>query len=69
MKTTSLILFLMLALLLSCEGERIDYSIINRSINVNARIEGSKTRATNDTRYAPIGVAQVVDGMVGRVEN
>lgn len=49
MKTTSLILFLMLALLLSCEGERIDYSIINRSINVNARIEGSKTRATNDT--------------------
>lgn len=38
-----------LLFLLSCEGEEIDFSLLNRSIKVNARIEGLKTRAANDT--------------------
>lgn len=49
MKIKYLFLFLMLSFLLACEGDKIDFSIINRSIKVNARIDGMKTRATNDT--------------------
>ena len=49
MKTNHLLLFLMLSFLFSCEGERIDFSIIDRSIRVKARIDGVKTRAANDT--------------------
>lgn len=39
----------MLSFLLACEGERIDFTIINRSVKVNAYIDGVKTRATNDS--------------------
>lgn len=49
MKTNHLLLFLMLLFLFSCEGEKIDFSIINRSIRVKARIDGVKTRVANDT--------------------
>ncbi len=49
MKANYPVFFLMLPFLLACEGERIDFSIINRSIRVSARIDGVKTRASNDT--------------------
>lgn len=49
MKINYLLLFMMLSFLLACEGERIDFSIINRSVKVNAYIDGVKTRATNDS--------------------
>lgn len=64
MKTNYLLLFLVLSFLFACEGERIDFSIINRSIEVNARIEGVKTRAANDT-WSPgdaIGIYMVTSG-------
>lgn len=64
MKTNYLFLFLMLSFLLSCEGEKIDYSIINRSIKVNARIDGVKTRVTNDEWSAGdvIGIYMITSG-------
>ena len=71
MKTNYLLLSLMLAFLFSCEGERIDYSIFNRSIQVNARIDGAKTRATND-EWADgdaIGIYMVTAGEVLSAES
>lgn len=64
MKTHYLFLILMLPFLFSCEGDKIDFSIINRSINVNARIEGIKTRASNDTWDAgdAIGIYMISAG-------
>ena len=64
MKTNHLLLFLMLPFLLACEGERIDFSIINRSIRVKACIDGVKTRASNDTwtEGDAIGIYMVTAG-------
>lgn len=64
MKTNHLILLLMLSFLFSCEGERIDFSIINRSIRVNARIDGVKTRATSNdwSQGDAIGIYMVTAG-------
>ncbi len=64
MKTNHLLLFLMLPFLLACEGERIDFSIINRSIRVNARIDGVKTRATSNdwSQGDAIGIYMVTAG-------
>ncbi len=64
MKKNYLFLFLMLSFLLSCEGEKIDFSIINRSIKVNARIDGAKTRVANDewSEGDAIGIYMVSTG-------
>lgn len=64
MKTNHLLLFLMLPFLLACEGERIDFSIINRSIRVNACIDGVRTRVSNDTwtEGDAIGIYMVTAG-------
>ncbi|MGI6046679.1 MAG: fimbrillin family protein [Petrimonas sp.] len=71
MKINNLFLFLMLTFLLACEGERIDFSIINRSIKVNARIDGMKTRATNDTwsEGDAIGIYMISAGEVLSAES
>ena len=64
MKTNHLLLFLILPFLHACEGERIDFSIINRSIRVKACIDGVKTRASNDTwtEGDAIGIYMVTAG-------
>lgn len=64
MKTNHLILLLVLSFSVACEGERIDFSIINRSIRVNARIDGVRTRASNDawTEGDAIGIYMVTAG-------
>lgn len=70
MKTNHL--FLLLALLLfSCEGERIDYTIIERSIKVSGHISGVRTRATGDSwsEGDAIGIYMVEAGMGLAVES
>lgn len=64
MKKNKLFLLLMLAFLFSCEGEEIDYSIVNRSISVTARIDGVKTRAADDnwTNGDVIGIYMLAAG-------
>ena len=71
MKINYLFLFLMLPFLFSCEGEKIDYTIINRSINVYARIDGMNTRATNSEWAAgdAIGIYMVTAGEVLSAES
>ncbi|MDO5663913.1 MAG: fimbrillin family protein [Bacteroidia bacterium] len=71
MKIRCSFLFLMLLFLLACEGEKIDFSIINRSIKVNARIDGVKTRATNDTwsEGDAIGIYMIAAGEAPSAES
>ena len=51
-------------LLFSCEGVKVDHSILERSIRVNAHIKGMQTRASNTTWDAndAIGIYMVVAG-------
>lgn len=48
MKTNYFLLILTVIFLVSCEGDKIDFTAFKRSINVNASIQGAKTRASND---------------------
>lgn len=64
MRNCYFILILMLSFLYSCEGDKIDYSVINRSIKVNARIDGANLRAANDvwTEGDNIGIYMLSSG-------
>lgn len=49
MRVSHFYFILMTAFLFSCESSPLDYTALNRSIEVSAHIEGVKTRASNNT--------------------